>query len=131
MVINPLNLMIKMSEEVMSNLKLKLLLLTILAIFVSSIGTAYAYDDSRSYSKHSSAKHSNKYTKSNKALYKSNRNRYAQNNIRSKSDVMREVKQRYNAKVLKISLNDKSGIYYVRVLMPNGKVRSLQVSARN
>ena len=112
----------------MSNLKLKLLLLTALALFVSSAGTAYAYDGSRSYNKHSSASYSNKYSKTSKASYKTNR--YAHSNVRSRSDVMREVKERYNAKVLKISLNEKSGVYNVRVLMPNGKVRSLQVIAR-
>lgn len=49
---------------------------------------------------------------------------------RSRSDVMREVKRRYDAKVLKISLNRQREIYNVRLLMPNGKVRSIQVSAR-
>ena len=119
-----------MSEKNMSNLKLKLLLFTALALFVSSVSNAYAYGDERSYKKHSSThQYSNKHSKSKQTSYKSHR--YAQSNVRSKSDVMREVKQRYNAKVLKISLNEKSGTYNVRVLMPNGKVRSLQVNAAN
>ena len=53
-----------------------------------------------------------------------------QTRLRSQSEVMREVKQRYNAKVLRISLNSQSTAYNVRVLMPSGKVKSLQVSAR-
>ena len=54
-------------------------------------------------------------------------NQYAQNKQRSRSDVMSEVKRRYNAKVLKISYNEKAGVYNVRMLMPSGKVRSIQV----
>jgi hypothetical protein len=42
---------------------------------------------------------------------------------------MQEVKRRYDAKVLKITLNKQRQIYNVRVLMPNGKVRNIQVSA--
>ena len=108
----------------MPNLKLKLLIISVLALFVSGIGNSFA---SNYYSKygHSYAPHS--YSKKNS--YKSQR--YAQNNnVRSRSEVMQEVKQRYNAKVLKISLNEKAGVYKVRMLMPNGKVRSIQVSAR-
>ena len=63
--------------------------------------------------------------------------RHAQNgrdkdreNFRSRSEVVREIKQRYDAKVLKISLNEARAVYDVRVLMPNGKVRNMQVSAR-
>lgn len=51
-------------------------------------------------------------------------------NLRSRSDVIQEVKQRYNAEILKISLDDRKQVYRVRVLMPNGKVRNLQISAR-
>jgi len=53
----------------------------------------------------------------------------AQNNLRSRNEVVNEVKQRYGARVLKISLNKKAGVYYVRLLMPNGKVRNIQVNA--
>lgn len=52
------------------------------------------------------------------------------NNVRSRSDVMREVKQRYNAEVLRIELDEKRMVYRVRVLMPNGKVKNITVSAR-
>ncbi len=51
-------------------------------------------------------------------------------NIRSRSDVISEVKQRYNAEVLRIKLNEKRMVYEVRVLMPNGKVKNITVSAR-
>ncbi len=66
----------------------------------------------------------------------SNRDRQFQNNserkrsVRSRSEVVQEVKRRHRgAEVLKISLNRNGTAYNVRVLMPNGKVRSLQVSA--
>ena len=68
--------------------------------------------------------------------------RHAQNNrqnqnssekeraLRSRSEVMQEVKRRYSgAEVLKIALNRSGTSYNVRVLMPSGKVRSLQISA--
>jgi uncharacterized membrane protein YkoI len=58
---------------------------------------------------------------------------YVQNgadNLRSRSDVMQEVKRRYNAEILKISLDERQQVYRVRVLMPNGKVRNLTISAR-
>ena len=104
----------------MPNLKLKLLIISLLALFVSGIGNSFAANYGHSYAPHSHSKQSS---------YKSQR--YAQNNnVRSRSEVMQEVKQRYNAKVLKISLNEKAGVYKVRMLMPNGKVRSIQVSAR-
>jgi len=119
----------------MSNLKLKLLLLGSLVLFVSSYSVANAYESERSYSNYSKSYKYKEYRKSNKQYAQSNKkyskeSRSTQNQFRSRSDVMSEVKQRYNAKVLKISLNEKSGTYSVRVLMPNGKVRSLQVSAR-
>lgn len=50
-------------------------------------------------------------------------------NFRSRSEVVQEVKRRYNARVLKISLNQNRSVYSVRILMPNGKVRNLKVSA--
>lgn len=58
------------------------------------------------------------------------RSQNAQSDYRSRSEVMREVKRRYDAKVLKISLNKQREVYNVRLLMPNGKVRNIQVSAR-
>jgi|TARA_B110000285_G_C14850665_1_gene479770 hypothetical protein len=51
-------------------------------------------------------------------------------NFRSKGEVMNEVKNRYQAKVLRISLNEKRGIYNVRILLPSGKVKNVQFSAR-
>ena len=51
-------------------------------------------------------------------------------NLRSRSDVVKEVKRRYNAEILKISLDERQQVYKVRVLMPNGKVRNLRISAR-
>jgi len=59
--------------------------------------------------------------------------RHSQNSntaYRSKSSVVREVKARYKAKVVKISLNEQRGVYYVRVLMPSGKIKTVQVNAR-
>jgi uncharacterized membrane protein YkoI len=50
--------------------------------------------------------------------------------LRSRSEVVREIKKRYNAKVLKISLHKHQSIYRVRILLPNGKIRDIQVNAR-
>jgi len=97
--------------------------LLLVLVFASSTVTQ-AYDGSHSYK--SSSKKS--YSKYKQGAYKQKRS-YAQNKHRSRASVMDEVKRRYNAKVLKISLNEKAGVYNVRVLMPNGKVRSLQISA--
>lgn len=52
-------------------------------------------------------------------------------NLRSKSDVVREVKQRYNAQVLKIKLNQNGSAYRVRILLPSGRVKEVSVSASN
>lgn len=50
--------------------------------------------------------------------------------LRSRREVIQEVKQRHRgAEILKIALNRSGTSYNVRVLMPNGAVRSLQVSA--
>ena len=51
------------------------------------------------------------------------------NQLRSRNDVIREIKSRYNAEVLKISLSQNALFYNVRVLMPSGKVRNIQVNA--
>ena len=58
--------------------------------------------------------------------------RYAQSsNFRSKSEVISEVKRKNKgAKILRIRLDAASGKYKVRILMPSGKVRSIQVSAK-
>ena len=49
---------------------------------------------------------------------------------RSKSEVMQQVKNQYNGKVIRISLNERSATYSVRVLLPSGKVKSLSGNAR-
>ena len=51
-------------------------------------------------------------------------------NVRSRSEVIREVKERYNAEILRIEYKERKKAYKVRVLMPNGKVRNLTISAR-
>lgn len=58
-----------------------------------------------------------------------NNGRSSRQNIRSRSEVMKEVKRRYNAQVLKIVLNDNASAYRVRILMPNGRVKEVSVSA--
>jgi len=50
--------------------------------------------------------------------------------VKSRSEVIREVKRRYNAEVLRISYDEARKVYRVRVLMRNGKVRNITVSAR-
>jgi len=50
--------------------------------------------------------------------------------LRSKSSVINEVKNRYNGEVVKVSFNENKASYSVRVLLPNGKVKNVQVSAR-
>ena len=112
----------------MPNLKSKLLILATLAILVSGIGETYAKNYSKNYSKSYGHSHASD-SKWNKSSY-NNAPKYAQNKFRSRSEVMNEVKQNYNAKVLKISLNEQAGVYNVRILMPNGKVRSIKVNAR-
>lgn len=63
--------------------------------------------------------------------------RFAQQNqrnsdyrLRSKSEVVREVKQRYDAEILKISLNQQRETYQVRILLPNGRVKQISVNAQ-
>lgn len=51
--------------------------------------------------------------------------------FKSRSEIMSQVKRRYDAKILKISLNKAREVYVVRLLMPNGKVKTIQVSARS
>ena len=51
-------------------------------------------------------------------------------NIRSRGDVIREVKRKYDAEILRIKLNEKRMVYRVRVLMPNGKITNVTVNAR-
>ncbi len=58
------------------------------------------------------------------------RNSSDSSGLRSKSEVVREVKRKYDAEVLKISLNSSGNLYRVRILMPNGRIRDVSVSAR-
>jgi len=51
-------------------------------------------------------------------------------NIRSRSEVVSEVKRKYNAEVLKIKLNSQGSAYKVRILMSNGRVKEVTVSAK-
>jgi uncharacterized membrane protein YkoI len=53
-----------------------------------------------------------------------------QSALRSRSEVIQQVKREYNAEVLKITLDERRQVYRVRVLMPNGKVRKLTINAR-
>lgn len=46
-----------------------------------------------------------------------------------KSDIMREVKNRYDAEVLRISLNNQGTAYRVRILLPNGRVKAVVIDA--
>ena len=50
--------------------------------------------------------------------------------FKSRREVIDEVERDYNAKVLKISLNERAGVYEVRILQENGRVRDITVSAR-
>jgi len=70
--------------------------------------------------------------RNNKAIYYGGQ-RYSQNDrgqLRSRSEIVSEVKRRYNGKVLKITLNQQKTMYIVRVYMPNGKVRTIQINAK-
>jgi len=49
--------------------------------------------------------------------------------LRTKSEVMQEVKKQYNGMVLKMSLNQSAEMYSVRVLLPSGKIKNISVSA--
>ncbi len=51
--------------------------------------------------------------------------------VRSRSDVIREVKRRHpNAEILRIKLDERSMVYRVRVYLSNGVVKVVTVSAR-
>lgn len=62
-------------------------------------------------------------------FYAQNQQRSPQKSQRSQSEVVRQVKRQYNAEVLKISMNQNGSAYRVRILMPNGRVREVTVSA--
>ena len=52
-----------------------------------------------------------------------------QNPIEARAKLFGKSNNVYDAKVLKITLNREHAVYQVRVLMPNGRVRNLQLSA--
>ncbi|MFT6409055.1 MAG: putative membrane protein YkoI [Arenicella sp.] len=101
------------------------LLLTIALHFVVVNG-AYAFDYGSALEQSSGASYSLNVSQFSDLEYSQNDSA----NLRSRSEVVQEVKRRYNAEVLKISLDKSQQVYRVRVLMPGGKVRNLQVSAR-
>lgn len=49
--------------------------------------------------------------------------------LKSRSEVVSEVKQRYGGEVLKVVLDEKKAVYRVRILMPDGRVRVVSVNA--
>jgi len=72
----------------------------------------------------------NRKRKTNTALKSMRWARNSQGTLLSKSDVIRAVKKRYNARVLKINLKKSHSIYSVRILMPSGKIKNIQINAR-
>ncbi len=50
--------------------------------------------------------------------------------LKSQAEVIAAVKSQYDGRVLKITLNEKKTSYSVRVLLPTGKVKNLEVNAR-
>lgn len=51
--------------------------------------------------------------------------------FRSRREVIDQIEREYDAKVLKISLDRRAGVYEVRILQANGRVRDITVSARS
>lgn len=119
------------------NKKLKQLLTTIIVVgSCVSYAAAQAVDEASWHNTNQTWSQNN--ANSNSPVYQTDirsrptANRWAQNNngsLRSKGEVINDVKRRYNATVLKIRLNEKRAVYDVRILMPSGKVKSIQVSA--
>ena len=70
------------------------------------------------------------YSHASELSWQKNVSQNQRNELRSRNDVIREIKSRYNAEVLKISLSQNALFYNVRVLMPSGKVRNIQVNAQ-
>ncbi|NND83176.1 MAG: hypothetical protein HKN50_12175 [Gammaproteobacteria bacterium] len=107
---------------------LLVLLLVVVQLVWAPVATADGWHDYR----HSNSQHRSQGANSvlTPLRHAQKANDSKRQNFRSRSEVVAEVKRRYDARVLKISLNRKREIYNVRILMPNGKVRNLQVSAR-
>lgn len=108
----------------LKNITYRLLLIMVLQFAVAN--DVYASEYGSAQSQEFSAPHSTNASQFGATTYAQN----GADNLRSRSDVMQEVKRRYNAEVLKISLDERQQVYRVRVLMPNGKVRNLTISAR-
>ncbi|MFT4630507.1 MAG: putative membrane protein YkoI [Arenicella sp.] len=124
-------------------LRLHILLRSILAISMVSVsftasGLALALESNEAGNNDFEAWSDTKYTQRQSAFEPNLESvirplRWVKNDnrkFRSKAEVMSEVKNRYKAKVLRISLNEKSGVYNVRILLPSGKVKNVQLSAR-
>ena len=108
------------SQQDFANSVLKVLLVT--ALYFSGLGAAVAnfHVEPQPYNESEQVQHhvyNELYAKSS--------------NLRSKSDVINDVKNRYKgAKVLRIKLNSSGTSYKVRILMPSGKVKNVSVSAQ-
>ena len=50
--------------------------------------------------------------------------------FKSRREVIEQVERDYNAKVLKITLNRRAGVYEIRILQENGRVSNITVSAK-
>ncbi|MBX2847627.1 MAG: hypothetical protein KTR16_04855 [Acidiferrobacterales bacterium] len=100
----------------------------VLAVNVSSSSPdGYSLEQGLSNHLQNPSNHSSVLIPIRQAQAQSQRNSSA---LKSKNEVMQEVKSRYNGRVVKISLNERSQTYSVRVLLPNGKVKNLSVSAK-
>lgn len=102
------------------------LLLTIV-LQLAAVNGASAFANDRGYSSRGVIEHNS--GASQLVIYQLSQNEGSK--LRSRSDVIEEVKERYSrCEILKISLDERKQMYRVRVLMPNGKVRNLKISAR-
>lgn len=118
----------------LKHLTKSLLLLLVLQFADQRVGNAYEYERDV-YSDRSSVGQSENqaYPVNVSGTKLSWQNDYTQNqkgNLKSQSQVVREVKNRYNAEVLRVSLSQNGRIYNVRVLMPNGRVKNIKVNAQ-
>lgn len=111
-----------------------LALFTFLVFFETA--NANIYSEKHSFNGHAHVEHSqaisDQLINSSSPKRLSDLELYAQNSKqRSKSEVMNEVKKRYkNAKILRVKRNSSGTSYSVRILLPNGKVRNVSVSAQ-
>lgn len=99
---------------------------TVMAINAESSDASFSID---SIEQQSLTRSRSSYESVLKPLRQAQSNRNG-SSYRSQSEVMREVKSRYNGRVVKMSLNESTAMYSVRVLLPNGKIKNISVSAR-